>query len=275
MMARHAMELELRRALVGGEFEIHYQPLVNLEQDRISACEALLRWNHPVRGEIDPDSFIPVAEETGLITRIGDWVIRKACEDAVSWPSDITLAINISPVQFRNENLMNVISHALETSGLKPERLELEITEAILLEHTETTLEMLNRLRAFGIRIAMDDFGTGYSSLSYLQKFPFDKIKIDGSFVHALTDDPESTAVIRAVTGLASSFRMVTTAEGVETEDQLALVRSLGCTEMQGFLFSKARPAADLAEFLAKRSGKPMPCPPKPLTRRAPRQRAA
>ena len=275
MMARHGMELDLRRALVNGEFEIHYQPLVNLEQDRISACEALLRWNHPVRGEVEPDSFIPVAEESGLITRIGDWVIRKACEDAASWPGDLTLAINISPVQFRNENLMSVISHALEASGLRPERLELEITEAILLEHTETTLETLNRLRAFGIRIAMDDFGTGYSSLSYLQKFPFDKIKIDGSFVHALSDDPESTAVIRAVTGLASSFRMVTTAEGVETEEQLALVRSLGCTEMQGYLFSKARSAADLAEFLAEKSGGLTPSQPKPLTRRSPRQRAA
>jgi diguanylate cyclase (GGDEF)-like protein len=275
MMARHAMELDLRRALVSGEFEIHYQPLVNLAEDRISACEALLRWNHPVLGEVDPDRFIPVAEEAGLMTRIGDWVIRKACEDAATWPADITLAINISPVQFRNRNLISVITHALEASGLKSERLELEITEAILLEHTVTTLETLNRLRALGIRIAMDDFGTGYSSLSYLQKFPFDKIKIDGSFVHALSDDPESTAVIRAVTGLASSFRMVTTAEGVETEEQLAMVRSLGCTEMQGFLFSKARPAADLAEFLAEQGGRLVPSPPKPLTRRAPRQRAA
>jgi diguanylate cyclase (GGDEF)-like protein len=251
MMARHAMELDLRRALVNGEFEINYQPLVNLEQDRICACEALLRWNHPGRGQVSPDSFIPVAEESGLITRIGDWVIRTACEEAASWPEDVTLAINISPVQFRNENLIQVVTHALASSGLKPERLELEITEAILLEHTEATLATLTKLRSFGIRIAMDDFGTGYSSLSYLQKFPFDKIKIDGSFVNALSDAPESTAVIRAVTGLASSFRMVTTAEGVETQEQLELVRSLGCTEMQGYLFSKARPAAELAQLLA------------------------
>jgi predicted signal transduction protein with EAL and GGDEF domain len=275
MMARHAMELDLRRALVNGEFEVHYQPLVNLEHDRISACEALLRWNHPFRGEIRPDSFIPVAEESGLINRIGDWVIRKACEDAASWPGDITLAINISPVQFRNENLISVVTHALATSGLAPDRLELEITEAILLEHTEATLDTLNKLRAFGIRIAMDDFGTGYSSLSYLQKFPFDKIKIDGSFVNALSDAPESSAVIRAVTGLASSFRMVTTAEGVETREQLEQVRALGCTEMQGYLFSKARTAADLAVLLAESGGRLMPTPAKPVTRRAPRRRAA
>ncbi len=250
MMARHALELDLRRALVNGEFEIHYQPLVNLEQDRISACEALLRWNHPVNGLVGPDSFIPVAEETGLITRIGDWVIRKACEEAATWPDGITLAINISPVQFRNENLISVVTHALAVSGLAPERLELEITEAILLDQTEATLDTLNRLRSFGIRIAMDDFGTGYSSLSYLQKFPFDKIKIDGSFVNALSDAPESTAVIRAVTGLASSFHMVTTAEGVETKEQLRIVRELGCTEMQGHLFSKACNAQELFRLL-------------------------
>jgi diguanylate cyclase (GGDEF)-like protein len=272
MMARLELELDLRRALVNGEFEIHYQPLVNLKEDRISACEALLRWNHPVRGEVGPDSFIPVAEESGLITRIGDWVIRTACEEAATWPDDITLAINISPVQFRNENLIQVVTHALATSGLKPERLELEITEAILLEHTEATLETLNRLRSFGIRIAMDDFGTGYSSLSYLQKFPFDKIKIDGSFVNGLSDAPESSAVIRAVTGLASSFRMVTTAEGVETEEQLAMVRSLGCTEMQGYLFSKARSAADLAELLAVQGGRLGTPRTAPVTRRGARR---
>jgi diguanylate cyclase (GGDEF)-like protein len=261
MMARHALELDLRRALVNGEFEIHYQPLVNLQQDRISACEALLRWNHPVKGLVGPDTFIPVAEESGLITRIGDWVIRKACEDAASWPDDITLAINISPVQFRNENLISVVTHALATSGLAPERLELEITEAILLEHTDATLDTLNKLRAFGIRIAMDDFGTGYSSLSYLQKFPFDKIKIDGSFVSALTDAPESTAVIRAVTGLASSFHMVTTAEGVETEEQLEIVRSLGCTEMQGHLFSKACDAKELSKLIEAHEERFRPSP--------------
>jgi diguanylate cyclase (GGDEF)-like protein len=275
MIARHAMELDLRRALVNGEFEVHYQPLVNLEQDRISTCEALLRWNHPVRGLVDPQSFIPVAEECGLITRIGDWVIRKACEEAATWPEDITLAINISPVQFRCENLISVVTHALATSGLAPERLELEITEAILLENTEATLETLNRLRSFGIRIAMDDFGTGYSSLSYLQKFPFDKIKIDGSFVSGLSDAPESSAVIRAVTGLATSFRMVTTAEGVETEEQLALVRALGCTEMQGYLFSRARNAADLAELLAEGGGRLAANSARPASRRAARRRAA
>jgi diguanylate cyclase (GGDEF)-like protein len=276
MIARHEMELDLRRALVNGEFELHYQPLVNLEHNRICTCEALLRWTHPVRGQVSPDNFIPVAEESGLITRIGDWVIRTACEEAATWPEDITLAINISPAQFRNENLIKVVTHALAASGLKPERLELEITEAILLESTEVTLETLSRLRAFGIRIAMDDFGTGYSSLSYLQKFPFDKIKIDGSFVNALSDDaPESSAVIRAVTGLASSFRMATTAEGVETEEQLGLVRSLGCTEMQGHLFSKARSATELAELLAAQGGQLLPSSANPSTRSAAQPKAA
>ena len=275
MMARHAMELDLRRALVNGEFEVHYQPLVNLEHDRISTCEALLRWDHPMRGQVSPDNFIPVAEESGLITRIGDWVIRQACEDAATWPDDITLAINISPVQFRNENLIQVVTHALATSGLAPERLELEVTEAILLEHTEATLDTLNRLRAFGIRIAMDDFGTGYSSLSYLQKFPFDKIKIDGSFVSGLSDAPESSAVISAITGLASSFRMVTTAEGVETQEQLEMVRSLGCTEMQGHLFSKACSAADVAELLAAQGSRLRPSRGKAVTGSPARPKAA
>ena len=250
MMERHAIELDLRRALVTGEFEIYYQPLVNLEHDRISCCEALLRWNHPTRGLISPDAFIPVAEDSGLISRIGEWVIRRACEEAAGWPDDILLAINISPVQFRNENLIQVVTHSLAAAGLAPDRLELEITEAILLDQTDATLAKLNRLRELGIKIAMDDFGTGYSSLSYLQKFPFDKIKIDGSFVGALSDAPESTAIIRAVTGLASSFRMATTAEGVETEEQLAIVRALGCTEMQGYLFSRARTAKGLTKLL-------------------------
>jgi diguanylate cyclase (GGDEF)-like protein len=259
MMARHALELDLRKALVNGEFEVHFQPLVNLERDEITACEALLRWKHPVRGFVGPDKFIPLAEETGLITRIGDWVIRTACEQAAKWPPEITLAINISPVQFRGHNLLQVVSHALAASGLAPHRLELEITEAILLDQTEATLATLNKFHELGVRIAMDDFGTGYSSLSYLQKFPFDKIKIDGSFINNLSDKEESSAIIRAVTGLATSFHMVTTAEGVETEEQLEIVKRLGCTEMQGHLFSQACSAGAIEAMLAARKNRPVP----------------
>ncbi len=250
MIKRHALELDLRKALVNGEFEIYYQPLVNLDRNEITCCEALLRWHHPESGLIGPDIFIPVAEETGLITRIGEWVIRTACQEAASWSHDITLAVNVSPVQFKNKNLVPVVIHALAASGLPAHRLEIEITEAILMEHTEATLVTLNQLRELGVRIAMDDFGTGYSSLSYLQKFPFDKIKIDASFINGLSDKAESTAVVRAVTGLASSFHMISTAEGVETEAQRAIIKALGCTEMQGHLFAKACSAADIAEML-------------------------
>ncbi len=256
MMARHALELDLRKALVNGEFEIYYQPLVNLERDEISCCEALLRWHHPERGLIGPDIFIPVAEETGLITRIGEWVIRTACHEAAGWSHDITLAVNVSPAQFKNKNLVQVVVHALAASGLPAQRLEIEITEAILMEHTETTLVTLNQLRELGVRIAMDDFGTGYSSLSYLQKFPFDKIKIDGSFINALSDKAESKAVVRAVTGIADSFHMITTAEGVETEAQLEIVKALGCTEMQGHLFAKACTASEIAKMLTSQGVK-------------------
>lgn len=253
MRARRALELDLRKALVNGEFELYYQPLVNLERDEISSFEALLRWHHPERGLIDPDTFIPVAEETGLIARIGEWVIRTACKEAASWSDGVTLAVNVSPAQFRNQNLVQVVTNALGASGLSARRLEIEITETILMEHTEATLVTLNQLHALGVRIAMDDFGTGYSSLSYLQKFPFNKIKIDSSFITGLSDKAESTAVVRAVTGLADSYRMITTAEGVETEAQLEIVKALGCTEMQGYLFSKACSAAEVKTMLKSR----------------------
>ena len=256
MMERRSLELDLRAALVKGEFEIHYQPLVNLERDTISCCEALLRWNHPERGSVSPQVFIPLAEEIGLITRIGEWVIRNACAEAAGWPEDVTVAVNVSPVQFRGQNLVQIVTHALASSGLAPERLEIEITEAILLERTEETLAILNQLHSLGVRITMDDFGTGYSSLSYLQKFPFDKIKIDQAFITDLAKNGESIAIVRAVTGIAGSFKMETTAEGVETERQRAIVASLGCTEMQGHLFSAARPAHEIAEMLKPRKGK-------------------
>jgi diguanylate cyclase (GGDEF)-like protein len=250
MLERHVMELELRKALVNGEFEVHFQPLVNLATDRIVCCEALLRWNHPERGNIPPDKFIPLAEETGLITRIGAWVIRTACHEAANWPNDVMVAVNISPMQFRSQNLVDIVMQSLASSGLSPQRLELEITEAIMLENTEATLATLDRFHRLGVSIAMDDFGTGYSSLSYLQKFPFDKIKIDGSFIQGLSKSEESSAIVRAVAGLARSFRMTTTAEGVETDEQLRIVRDLGCTEMQGHLFSKACTAEELARLI-------------------------
>ena len=261
MLERHELELELRKALVNGEFEVHYQPLVNLASDRIGCCEALLRWNHPERGYIPPDRFIHLAEETGLITRIGDWVIRTACREAATWPDNVMLAINISPMQFRSQNLLDVVMHSLASSGLSPERLELEITETILLENTEATLATLDQFHRLGVRIAMDDFGTGYSSLSYLQKFPFDKIKIDGSFIQGLSDSDGSAAIVRAVAGLATSFRMTTTAEGVETAEQLRLVKELGCTEMQGHLFAKACNGADLARLMESHDESFRPAP--------------
>ena len=260
MIERRNLELDLRAGFVNGEFEIHYQPLVNLESGNVTSCEALLRWNSAKRGSVPPQTFIPVAEEIGLMPRIGEWVIRTACAEAVKWPENVTVAVNVSPVQFRSQNLVQIIVNALATTGLAANRLEIEITEALLLEHTEDTLRILNQLHALGVRIAMDDFGTGYSSLSYLQKFPFDKIKIDQTFIKELSAGSESIAIVRAVTGLAVSLQMITTAEGVETEVQRAIVTELGCTEMQGYLFSAARPAAAILDLL-------MSCQPKPQRR--------
>jgi diguanylate cyclase (GGDEF)-like protein len=249
MMERRKLELELRQALLNGEFEVHYQPLINLEHSSVTSCEALLRWRHPVRGIVSPGGFIALAEEIGLITRIGEWVLRTACAEAARWPDAVSLSVNVSPAQFRKQNIVQVVTQALASSGLAAHRLEIEITETILMQNTEETLATLHQLRALGVHIAMDDFGTGYSSLSYLQKFPFDKIKIDQSFINGLSEKDETTAIVRAVTGLASSFHMTTTAEGVETAEQREIVTSLGCTEMQGFLFSAARPADELAQF--------------------------
>ena len=254
MMARRLLEIDLRKALVNGEFELYYQPLINLDREEICSCEALLRWNHPEKGMIMPDMFIPMAEETGLIVRIGEWVIRTACMEAARWSDKITVAVNISPVQFFKQNLVQVVMSALAASGLPAQRLEIEITETLLIQQTEETLAILNQLHALGVRIAMDDFGTGYSSLSYLQKFPFDKIKIDQSFVQGLTDQADSTAIIRAVTGLAGGLHMTTTAEGVETEAQRKIVTALGCTEMQGYLFSEAKSAGDIAKLFIEQA---------------------
>ena len=248
--ARRFLELDLRKAINAGEFEVFYQPIVNLAENRVSGFEALLRWNHPTRGRVLPSEFIPLAEETGLIVAIGEWVIRQACAEAMTWPSDLRVAVNASPVQFRSKSLVPAVISALAASGLRPDRLELEITETVLMHNNDATLAMLHQLRSLGVRISMDDFGTGYSSLSYLRSFPFDKIKIDQTFVRDLVEKPDSIAIIRAVAGLGHSFGMTTTAEGVETQQQLDQMRAEGCTEVQGYFYSKPLPASDVAQLL-------------------------
>ncbi len=249
MQTRRAMEYDLRKALIAGEFELHYQPVVNLRSNQISSFEALIRWRHPERGMIAPGAFIPLAEEIGFIVPLGEWTIREACATAAKWPGHVKISVNLSPVQFRNPGLVNVVVNALVASGLAPERLELEITETALLEDSEATLTMLYRLRELGVRIAMDDFGTGYSSLSYLQSFPFDRIKIDRSFIKDIADTVGSLNIVRAVAALANGLGMATTAEGVETQEQLETVKSEGCTEMQGFLFSRPRPVEEIEQL--------------------------
>jgi diguanylate cyclase (GGDEF)-like protein/PAS domain S-box-containing protein len=249
--ARRLLEIDLRAALTRDEFELYYQPIHDLNTDQITAFEALIRWKHPLRGMISPMDFIPLAEETGLITQLGDWILRKACMDAADWSREVRVAVNLSPVQFRNCNLLQSVISALAASGLAPERLELEITESVLLQDSEATLAALHKLRSFGVKISMDDFGTGYSSLSYLRSFPFDKIKIDRSFVQELATRDDSMAIVRAVTGLGKSLGISIVAEGVETTEQLGLLRTEGCTEVQGFLFSRPRPAQDVEAMLS------------------------
>jgi diguanylate cyclase (GGDEF)-like protein len=257
MQARRAMEYDLRKALAAGEFELHYQPVVNLASNEITGFEALIRWRHPEKGTIPPASFIPLAEEIGLIVPVGEWAIREACNTAARWPDDISVAVNISPAQLRHPGLVQVVLDALAASGLRAGRLELEITETALLVDSEATLAMLHQLRDLGVRIANDDFGTGYSSLSQLQSFPFDKIKIDRSFVENIADSAGSLNIVRAVAALANGLGIAATAEGVENNEQLEFVRSEGCTEMQGFLLSKPLPAAEIERlFLAKRASR-------------------
>src|SRR5258705_3309014 len=251
--ARRTLELDIRQAIADRAFELHYQPVVDLGSNEIAGCEALLRWNHPVRGMISPAEFIPVAEETGLICQIGDWVLDTACAEATHWPPGMKLAVNVSPVQFRSHAFTLKVANALATSGLSANRLELEITEAVLIRDDEAALTMLQYLRAIGVRIALDDFGTGYSSLSYLQRFPFDKIKIDRCFVDDLAGAEGSSCIVQAVVNIAAARHMMTTAEGVETPQQQELLRALGCTEMQGYLFSPARPVAEIRRLLARK----------------------
>ncbi|MDE5442271.1 EAL domain-containing protein [Bradyrhizobium sp. CSA207] len=244
--ARLTMEQDLRQALVNGSFEMHYQPLVDLRTNEVSGCEALLRWRHPERGMVSPAEFIPVAEDTGLINELGDWVLRTACNEAATWPAHVRLAVNVSPVQLKCDTLALKIAGALAASGLDPRRLELEITEAVLIRDDEAALSILHQLRSIGVRIALDDFGTGYSSLSYLKRFPFDKIKIDRCFVADMAEASGAPVIVQAVVNIAAASNMTTVAEGVETEAQREMLRALGCTEMQGYLFSAAKPAAEV-----------------------------
>jgi predicted signal transduction protein with EAL and GGDEF domain len=258
MQTRRIMEQDLRKALPAGEFELYYQPVVNLQSSEISGFEALIRWNHPERGLVPPATFIPLAEEIGFIVPLGEWVIRQACYTAAQWPEHMHVAVNISAAQFRGSSLMSIIVNALATSGLHPTRLEIEITETVLLHDREATLAVLHQLRALGIRIAMDDFGTGYSSLTYLQCFPFDKIKIDRSFVKDITENTGSLYIVRAVAALANGMGMAATAEGVETTEQLATIAAEGCTEMQGYLFSKPLPVSEIERLFLPKREKPV-----------------
>jgi diguanylate cyclase (GGDEF)-like protein len=249
---RRNIEAGLRLALERSEFRLVFQPLMGLKENRIICLEALLRWDSPERGVVSPTEFIPVAEETGLIVQIGDWVLREACRTAAGWPPGVRVAVNLSAVQFKNKRLFESIEATLRETGLAATRLELEITESLLLADNDQTLKMLHRLRALGVRISMDDFGTGYSSLSYLRSFPFDKIKIDRSFMRDLKSKGDSIAIIKAVIGLGKSLGMSTTAEGIETEEQLAAVREQGCDEVQGFLFSPPVSAEAVIRMLAE-----------------------
>jgi diguanylate cyclase (GGDEF)-like protein len=246
MQARRAIELDLREAMSRQELEVWYQPIFDLGADRVSGFEALLRWRHPEYGMIPPIQFIPLAEELGMIVPIGEWVLRQACQDAVAWPGELKVAVNLSPVQFGNHCLVETVQQVLTLTGLDSSRLELEITETVLLKDSETVLRTLHRLRNLGLRIVLDDFGTGYSSLSYLRSFPFDKLKIDQSFVREMTTRLDCLAIVNSIASLASQLGITTTAEGVETLAQLDRVRHAGCNEVQGYYFDCPRPAAEL-----------------------------
>jgi diguanylate cyclase (GGDEF)-like protein len=257
VQARRLVELDLKRAIPNNELELFYQPLVTIANRKIIGFEALIRWRHATRGMISPAEFIPIAEEVGLIMQIGEWVLKRACAEALKWPEDIKVAVNLSPVQFKDRNLVNSVKAALTGSGLSPNRLELEITETALVQDMDFTVEVLHKLRSLGVRISLDDFGTGYSSLSYLRSFPFDKIKIDQSFVRELGDRPDCLAIVRSVASLAQMLGMSTTAEGVETEEVLKMISDLGCSEVQGYYFSRPVPYAQVDGLLENFNGVP------------------
>ena len=255
MQARRKREIDLRTALANGEFELHYQPVVNLETNRITSFEALLHWNHPRHGTISPSEFIPLAEQIGLTIPRGDWVLHQACTDAASWPEPVRIAVNLSLAQFKNPDLMHSVFRALAKSKLAPQRLELEITEAVFLQDSEATFTTLHHLRDMGVRIAIDDFGTGHFSLRYLRSFLFDKIKIDQSFVRDLATRSDSAVIVRAVTTIGNSLGMTTTAEGVEDAAQLETLRDEGCTEVQGFLLGRPLPIRETTVLLQGYAG--------------------
>ena len=250
MQERRSLELDLRMAVVKSEFTLNYQPIVNIKTGKINACEALIRWHHAERGPVSPVDFIPIAEETGLIVPIGEWVLRRACRDAVDWPDGIAVSVNVSPAQLKSANFVQVVEEALAESRFPAERLELEITEVVLIRDNNATLALLRRLKELGVKIVMDDFGTGYSSLGYLRSFPFDRIKIDQSFVRDAPNDKESLAIVRAVVGLGRGLSIGTTGEGVETPHQLEVLRAEGCTDAQGFFFSRPQTASDVRLLL-------------------------
>ena len=255
LQARRSLELDLRKAVENGEFELYYQPIVNLKSKVVAGFEALVRWDHPARGQILPMQFIPLAEETGLILPLGEWILRTACAQAADWPAAIKISVNLSAKQFKSSNLVQLAVNALGASGLPPTRLHLEITESPVLKDESNTLFVLRQLRELGIQISLDDFGTGYSSLAYLRNFPFDTIKIDRSFVQDMLVRQDCRAIVRAVAGLASSLGMATIIEGVETMDQMEAAKADGCTEGQGYLFSKPMPYREIFGFLAKHHG--------------------
>jgi diguanylate cyclase (GGDEF)-like protein len=237
LQRRRMVEHELRLALGREEFDVVYQPQYDLATEQQCGSEALIRWHHPVHGKIAPGHFISVAEDTGLIVPIGEWVLRRACRDAVSWPEPWKVAVNLSPAQFRDGDIAETVAEVLKDTGLPPSRLELEITESLLINDTEEVLSKLNRLRELGVDIAMDDFGTGYSSLSYLARFPFSKIKIDRQFIRNMTRDPAMRAIVKTIIALGKSLDVTITAEGVETKEQAAMLREFGCPQVQGFLY--------------------------------------
>jgi len=249
MQTRGELERDLQGALANGEFELFYQPVVSLKDNKIKSFEALLRWHHPTRGLVSPAEFIPVAEKMGLIIPLGEWVLRTACAEAANWPDDIHVAVNVSSVQLTNKNLVNVVISAIASARMPATMLVLEITESVFLQNTDANLATLKQLHELGVQFSMDDFGTGYSSLGYLLSFPFSKIKIDRSFITGLPDKKESRAIVRAIADLARNLSMRVIAEGVETAQQLEHVRELGCTDMQGFLYSPPRSAAEIRQL--------------------------
>jgi EAL domain-containing protein (putative c-di-GMP-specific phosphodiesterase class I) len=254
LQERRELEIDLRRALALKQFDLHFQPFMELETNKVRGFEALLRWSHPVRGNVPPLAFITIAEETGLIVKIGEWVLRSACLAASSWPDEMIVAVNVSALQFRADNLLSTVQDALSGAGLPAHRLELEITESALLDDAANVVETLRELHGLGVKISMDDFGTGYSSLSYLQKFPFDKIKIDRSFVAEDTED--SRAILSAVAGLGASLGVAITAEGVETAEQLEKIRGHNCTHVQGYFTGRPMHSDRIGDFLGAYSSR-------------------